>query len=355
MKILLMSPRQGVVKLLVENLDDLWYLSSVVQAGDLVKTKTERRIKGKEDIARSGKSERKVFTLSVRVERADFKSDSDTYRITGVIEEGPEDIVSIGSHHTFNVETGTILRIIKDRWTSIELDRLRDAEKASLRPKILIAVLDEGDAVFGLVRESKIEYYELSKLIGGKYDTRGRGERKKEFYRDTANFMSEILSRGNISAVILAGAGFEKENFRKFLSGQYPDLASKSILENIGSHGRNGIQEVLKRSETRKTVEEISSARDVQLVNRLLEEIGRDSGLGVYGLKDIESAVESGAVEKLLVCDSLFLKNRDKIGYLMNAVKSTRGEAHLINLEGEAGSQLNSLGGAGAILRFKLN
>lgn len=343
------------MKLMVENLDDLWYLSSVVQTGDLVKTKTERRIKAKEDMARSKKGERRVFTLVVRVEKADFKSDSDTFRITGTVEQGPEDLVAIGSHHTFNVEKGTKLTIVKDRLSPIDLDRLREAERASLRPKILIVVVDEGEATFGLVRESKIQYYELSKLIGGKYDIKGRNERKLEFYRDTAKFMSEIISRENLSAVIIAGAGFEKENFRKFLSENYPELAEKSVMENIGSHGRNGINEVMKRSGVQKIIAEITSARDVQLVHKLLEEIGKDSGLAVYGMKDIENAANSGAIKKLLVCDDLFLKDREKIENMMKTVKSTKGEVHLINHEGEAGKQLSSLGGIGAILRFALN
>lgn len=340
------------MKLLIENLDDLWYLSSVVREGDLIKTKTERRIKAKEDMERKKKGERKVFTLAVSVDKADFKSDSDTFRITGIIKEGPEDLVAIGSHHTFNVEKGTKLTIVKEKLSSIDLDRLKEAEKASLRPKILIVVVDEGEATFGLVRESKIEYYELSKLIGGKYDIKGRRERKMEFYRDTAKFLLEILSRGNISAIIIAGAGFEKENFRRFLSENYPEMAKRAVMENIGSYGRNGVQEVMKRSGIQKIIEEITSARDVQLVHKLLKEIGRDSGLAVYGLKDIGTAANSGAIEKLLICDDIFLKNRKKLENLMQTVKSARGEIHLINHDGEAGRQLNSLGGAAALLRY---
>jgi protein pelota len=354
MKIFHVDRKHGVVKLLIENLDDLWYLSSVVETGDLVKTKTERRLKAKDDIGRSKGGERKVFTLAVRVEKADFKSDSDTFRITGMIEQGPEDFVAIGSHHTFNVEKGTKLTIVKERLSSIDLDRLREAESASLRPKILIAVIDEGDATIGLVRESKIQYYELSKLIGGKYDIKGRQERKAEFYKDAAKFMEEIAGRENLSAIIVAGAGFEKENFRRFLNENHPGTAKKVVMEHIGSHGRNGVQEVMKRSGVQKVIEEITSARDVQMVHRLLEEIGKDSGLGIYGLKEVRNAVNSGAVEKLLICDDLFLEKRVELEGMMQSAKATRGEVHLINHDSEAGKQLSSLGGIGAVLRYRI-
>ncbi|MBN2014161.1 MAG: mRNA surveillance protein pelota [Candidatus Altiarchaeota archaeon] len=354
MKISAMNPRVGVVKLRIENLDDLWYLSTVVHRGDLVKTKTERRIKAKEDIERSKKAERKTVTVALRVEKADFKSDSDTYRITGIIEEGPEDLVSIGSHHTFNVEKGSELKIIKDRWSKTELDRLREAEKAALRPKILVTVVDEGEATFGLIRESKTEYFELSKLIGGKYDTKGRAERKTEFYSDAIKFMKEILEREKIAAIVVAGAGFEKEHLYRFMSEKYPELREKTALENIGSHGRNGVQEVLKRAGVRKVLDEITSARDMQLMQELLKEIGKGTGLGAYGVKDIRNAANSGAVAKLLLCDDFFLKDRRDLEPLMETVKTLNGEVHLINHDTEAGRQLHSLGGIAALLRYPI-
>ncbi len=349
-----MNLRQGYVKLKVENLDDLWYLSNVLTGGDVVRMKAERRIKGKDDVGRGGRDERRVFTLSVKVEKADFKSDSDTFRVAGKIADGPADLVSIGSHHTFNVETGTELSLEKPHWGKTELGIIREAEKASLRPKILIVVVDEGEATFGLVRESRVEYLELSKLIGGKYDTRGRAERKEEFYSDTAKAAEELLRRENVSAVIVGGAGFEKENFFKYLREKHPEAAAKAVLENTGAHGRNGVQEVLKRSKVQGIVEGIASARDLQLMEEVLKEIGKDSGLVAYGPKDVEEAAHAGAVQKLLVCDDFFLRNRRKAGELMDSVNTARGDVHLLNHDGEAGRQLSSLGGIAALLRYKM-
>lgn len=355
MKIFHKDPRRGKVKIGIENLDDLWYLSQIISPGDMVSAKTERRIKGKDDLERAGKSERVTITITLRVEKADFKLENDTYRITGTIEEGPEDIVSIGTHHTINVEKDTILSITKDRWDSYDLDRLHDAEKSSLRPKILIAVIDEGDAAIALVRESKIEHYDLSKAIGGKYDTKGRQERKQEFYKETADALAGILARENISGVIIAGAGFEKENFYNYLSEKRPDIARISAVENIGSHGEAGVNEVMKRSKAKKIDEEINAAKDIRMVARVLEEIGKESGLAVYGLTDAENAANLGAVELMIICDDLFIKNRARLEPLMQNVRNARGSVHIVNHAGEAGKQLTSLGGIAAVLRYKIN
>lgn len=355
MKIIHKDLRHGRLTVAIENLDDLWYLSSVICPGDLVSAKTERRVKAKDDMERAGKSERVTVTITLRVEKADFKLETDTFRLTGVIVEGPEDIVSTGSHHTINVERDTVLTIIKERWHSSDLDRLHEAEKSALRPKILIAVIDEGDAEIALVRESKIERFDLSAAIGGKYDTRGRSERKQEFYRQTTEALEHILSKENVSGIILAGAGFEKENYYRYLAEKRPDLARIAVLENIGSHGEAGVNEVMKRSKAKGIGEEINAAKDVRMLSGVLEELGRESGLAVYGIADTESAASGGAVDTLLVCDDLFIKNRDRVGEIMQNVKNARGHVHILNHAGDAGKQLASLGGIAAVLRYRIS
>lgn len=355
MKIFQKDLRHGKIKIGIENLDDLWYLSNVICPGDLVSAKTERRIKGKEDMERAGKSERVTITITLRVEKADFKLENDTFRITGVITEGPEDLVSIGTYHTINVEKETMLTIFKDLWSGYELDRLKDAERSALRPKILIAVIDVGDTEIALVRESKIERFDLAKAIGGKYDTRGRAERKQEFYKETTDALAQILSKENVSGIIIAGAGFEKEDYYKYLAEKRPEIAKISTLENIGSHGEAGVNEVMKRSKAKKMDEEINAAKDVRMLSSVLEQLGKESGLAFYGLADAQNAARSGAAETLIVCDDLFIKDRRCIEDIMQDVKNSRGTVHILNHEGDAGKQLSSLGGIAGILRYRIN
>jgi len=104
MKILQKDLRHGMVRVMVENLDDLWYLSNVICPGDRVSARTERRVKAKDDMERAGKSERVAVTITLKVEKTDFRLENDSFRISGTITEGPEDLVSAGSHHTINVE-----------------------------------------------------------------------------------------------------------------------------------------------------------------------------------------------------------------------------------------------------------
>jgi protein pelota len=204
------------------------------------------------------------------------------------------------------------------------------------------------------VRASKIEYSELSRNIGGKYNIKERDARKKEFYSELRDFITGLAAREAVVNAVLAGSGFEKENFFRFLSENPTQSNLKFVVENTGSHGRRGVVEVLKRPSAGKMLGELNAARDIQFMEEVLEKIGRDSGLAAYGLGEVKKASSYGAIEKLLVSDRLFLSERKTLEPIMTDVKGKAGFVHIINHETEAGAQLESLGGIAAVLRFKI-
>lgn len=352
MKIFYSNIKKGIVKVKIENLDDLWYLSGILVKGDIVTGKTERRVKSKDDSLRE-KSVREVITLSIMVENIEFSDE--ILRISGKIVDGPEDIIAKGAYHTFNIQKDSTLKILKERWSEIEIQRLKEAEKSSLRPKILIVVIEEGDATFALLRDSKIFYYDISKSIGGKYAIKGRKERQDEFYNETSEFINGILKKENISAIVISGPGFEPENFYKFFISKYPDMRGKIFFERCYSYGRTAVKEIVKKQSIEKISEKVNSAEEIKNISKLLEEIGKNSGLGVYSLNDVEQASEFGAIEVLLLTDDFFIKNREISERIIQNVRKTSGKFRFINHNSEPGQQLNSLGGIAAILRFKIS
>jgi protein pelota len=353
MKIERRDLRHGVVRVRCESLDDLWYLNQVIASGDLVRGRTQRRVKDRNDVKSSG-GERKTITLSVRVGKTEFKRESSSLRVSGTIEEGPEDLISIGSHHTLSIDSNTVVTIVKEKWGKTELSRLDDAVKSTLRPRILVAVLEDGEATVGLIRESGVEYTEFSRNIGGKYDLKGRDERLKAFHSELAELIGNLMERKNVSLVILAGPGFSKNGFMDYLREKDSGLASKCVVEDTGSGGRSGVQEVLKRDVVNKALEHVNSVRDARLVEDVLKHIGSGSGLAAYGFSEVEAAVNAGAVETLLVSDRLFFDDRGRVELLMVSVKNAGGGFHLVNHEGDAGLQLESLGGLAAVLRYRV-
>ena len=105
MQIIKKNLRQGEVTVKVNNPEDLWFLSQVINVDDSIKGKTERKIKiGKEDDRKQSVTRKTVF-LEIKAEKIEFHKYSENLRISGIILQGPDDVPR-GSHHTFNIEEG---------------------------------------------------------------------------------------------------------------------------------------------------------------------------------------------------------------------------------------------------------
>src|SRR5512136_2215019 len=101
MKVIFKDLKHGEIKLLPENLDDIWHLYNIIEIDDLVKAVTFRTTEDdKDDKIRSKKSEKKPMKLGITVSEVKFHEFSDRLRIHGTIVEGLQDL---GAYHTLNI------------------------------------------------------------------------------------------------------------------------------------------------------------------------------------------------------------------------------------------------------------
>ena len=61
MKIIFKDPKQGEIKLVAENLDDIWHLYNIIEEGDLIRAVMFRTDEQKDDKIRSKKAEKKTY------------------------------------------------------------------------------------------------------------------------------------------------------------------------------------------------------------------------------------------------------------------------------------------------------
>src|SRR3989344_1111829 len=115
MKLLHSNLKKGEVKVLTQNLDDLWYLSTIIEPKDLVEGKTFRKIKAMASEEKSKDATKKPVFLRIEAEKTEFSKTTNVLRISGVIKQAPEDI-PLGEHHTFNIDENTTIAIIKGTW-----------------------------------------------------------------------------------------------------------------------------------------------------------------------------------------------------------------------------------------------
>jgi protein pelota len=334
---------EGEIALLPESLDDLWHLQHLVARGDLVFALTHRKVAAIADKMRPEKMERKTVRLGIKVEDIEFHIYSNWLRLHGVIKSG----MDVGAYHTLNIEVGTDLSILKYHWRPDTLQRIDDAVAESLRPRVVLALVEEGEATIGVLRQFGVQMAAELRMGSGK----GSGvDTRAEFFRDVAAAMNQTAGEG--AQVILAGPGFTKEDLKKVIDSSYPDLAERIAMDDAASIGRSGFQEVLRRGAVKSVLESSRIAKETKLIEDLFREIATD-GKAAYGIKEVQTAVNYGAVEHLLVLDEM--ARRGRADEIMREVGNARGKVVIFSSEFEPGERLRSLGGVAALLRFKIS
>jgi protein pelota len=169
-------------------------------------------------------------------------------------------------------------------------------------------------------------------------------------------FFAEILSvvktnKKVDSTIVIVGSGFTKDHFLKFAKEKDAQLFKKSIVHGTGQPGMNGINEAIKTGIIEQITKENRVVQETNLIEKLFSEI-KKNGLATYGKNEVKNAILNGAVERLLITDTLI---RTDIGEeLLKLAKQNNSEFTIINTMHEAGKKIEGIGGLGALLRYKI-
>ena len=131
-----------------------------------------------------------------------------------------------------------------------------------------------------------------------------------------------------------------------------PDLFGKTYVYHTGQCGMAGINELLKAGMGADVLRDSSVGSEIEAVERLMSEISKPEGLGTYGTEEVRNASLAGAVDLLLILDSK-VREQD-LDDVVRAVESQKGTVMVVSGQHDGGKSLASLGGMGAILRYKL-
>jgi protein pelota len=353
MKLLHSNLKKGEVNVLSQNLDDLWYLSAIIEPGDIVQGRTLRKIKVGSIEQRAKEASKKPVFLKIEVEKVEFSKYSNVLRVSGIIKEAPEDI-PLGEHHTFNVGENASITIIKKQWLKYQLGKLKEA-CAEKKSSLLICVHDREEAYFALLK--KYGYEILSHIHGEVQKKREENVKKESFYPSVVSKIKEYAERYKIKQIIIASPAFWKEDLMEEVKDN--ELKQIIVLATCSSATKNGIEEVIKRPEVREALKQERAAKEINKVEELLTEIAKGN-LAAYGLSETEKAASMGAVGELLITGSFMQKSRsenfyNEIDKIMKMVDKAKGEIEIISSEHEGGKKLDGLGGIAAILRFKMS
>jgi len=275
-----------------------------------------------------------------------------------------------------------------------------DAIKDMLREKEIygLIVLDTSGADIGLLKGKKVILEKhVDSLVPGKTRKGGwsqqryariREEAKHEHLKKTGEIATSILKQEkDLKGIIIGGPGPIKE---KFNEGDFLDhQLRQKILGVVDTSyiGDQGLQEIVKRGED--LLQEASAVKERKLVESFFEHLQKDDGLSIYGLEETKKAINSGAVDILMISedfDWIRIKAKCQCGFqtelddksgkkhkcpkcggemiieieqelsdiLSKQAKDLGSKVEMISSDSREGAQFKELGGIGAILRYRI-
>jgi protein pelota len=336
----------GLTRLRLETPSDLWRISRLVRAGDLVGASTTRRDpEAPPDVAGAERTRRRVF-LTVRAEQVEFHGFSKHVRITGPIVEGPFDL---GRHHTLDLTEGDEVVVTKPDWSAGDRTILEEGLDRKGDPTILVAAVDWGDSSLVRLRGRSVEpVVDLRRTLAGKRYEGGQAEKDRGAY--ITELVGLIRREGaEATVVVVAGPGFLKEELAHRLTEEDPAIAHKMRLYPTAESGRVGVDELLKSGRATEALRGSVAAEEAEVVERLVRALA--GGLrAAVGPVEVGEAVDAGAAETLLVSESLLPDT--SVAPLLDQARAARVRLFVVRDEGEAGRKLTALGRIGALLRY---
>src|SRR5919106_4625200 len=287
------------------------------------------------------------------------------------------------------------------------IDHLKDMMKDD---KVIgILSLDTQEAGFGILTGDRWEVVEsLTSGVAGKHRQGGQSARRferlrdnelNEYYRRIAGRAHTIfIDQHNVKGLIVGGPGPTKENFLREEYLDYRLQKNVIITMDTSYSGGEGVREIIDKVNEQGVMTEYRLMEEKKIIKKFMGEVFSNKGLGIYGVKEVTNAVQSGIADIVIVADNVTylvleskcrkcehldqtvvdrsssvttrqqimakpcpmcgsidydITEKDIVEHLeeLTAVTGTRLE--VISAQTEEGNQLASLGGIGAILRFK--
>lgn len=274
-----------------------------------------------------------------------------------------------------------------------------------------ILLIDSSGATIATLQGRRLDIVrQLTSGVPGKTRAGGQSARRyerlremrlQEYFTRVGQHANEIfLPIENLKGIILAGPGPTKDDFEK---GEYLNYQLKNKIIDVIDTAyveEQGVKEVVEKAP--EVMRKVRYIEERKIMQQFLYEVGHDTGKITYGEEEVRRALESGAVNILLLSEGLEMtrvtvkcsacgyqeqhtvKNKtmqefeqslagkacpkcgatslsitdkeDVVDDFARLAEYTNTQVEIISTETEEGQMLkNSFGGVAALLRFKLH
>ncbi len=228
----------------------------------------------------------------------------------------------------------------KEIYGLVVMDR-REATLALLKGKAIIPLSKTTSNVPGKHRAGGQSAMRFSRLREGA---------ALEFYKRVAELMKkEYLNLENLKGIFLGGPGQTKLELLD--KGQITDQVKRKILalKDVAYTDESGLHELLEKCQDDLAHEGVIEEKNI--VQEFLFRLAHDRGKVSYGLEHVKKALDMGAVDKLLLSESL---DDETIEELEEMAGKFGTKVIMISVDTREGVQLRDLGKVAGLLRFPI-
>lgn len=223
-----------------------------------------------------------------------------------------------------------------------------------------MVVLDSRDAIIAVLKgKTIIPLRKTHSHVPGKQKAGGQSAKRFSMNRDLALkahmkkvadiIKNEFLMKEHLKGILIGGPGPIKHELveNNFLTG---DIQKKIIaVKDLSYTDEFGLQELLDLSKDVLANEEVTKEKN--LVGNFLKQLLLAPEKVSYGVENVKKALAMGAVETLLLSESLDANVIDECEEVAISFNTT---VHIISTETREGVQLKEIGGIGALLRYAI-
>ncbi|MDD3159411.1 MAG: mRNA surveillance protein pelota [Candidatus ainarchaeum sp.] len=340
MKIIEINKKFGKITVYTENLDDLWHLEKIIEKGDVISGKTDRKIKPSKE---GEKTIRQTIFVEIKIEEINFQEFSENLKVSGIIISGhPKEFVEEKAHQSLDIKVGEKVEIKKNQIKNWQIERLKKAENDSMSSKLAVILLDDEFCEIAFINQFSIN--KKAKILSKKSG--------KQYATESDNYFEEInqkIEQLKPEKLLIAGPGFTKENLAEFLINKNKNR--KIIVETTNSIGETGFTELISTGKFSKIEKDLTLSKESELIEEFLTNLAKNKGS--YGIKIIKEDLENGLISKLLISEKYFMENREKCEEIMNDGEKFKTETHIITTKNPKEQIIFNFGGVVGILRYK--
>ena len=329
------------LKIEIEDIEDIFYLTQLIRKSDIIKTTIERKIKiGNED--EKNKIARKKFNVEILVESVLIEEE--VLNIKGKILSEIENLKKM-SFENVRFKINDIVEVCKEKFFEFEKKILKKLSTKNFE-KILIVLIDKDKIICFEVFGEKHKFLFEKKNLGSKKRYKNEIDEESEKYEILKPFLQ------NYKKIILCGPFNYKNKLQKFLLDKR--ISNVLTLDYVDVE-KNVIDKVILKSIKKNLINSKNLEEEKILVEKFLENLQRGKKYS-YGFLDISEKINEGRVESLILsCDFLKERNENELNELYSLfeiVEKFKGKVLILTLNEEFTQIINNFSGICGILRY---